>query len=558
MNGDLGDQSKSLLLCRKLVIRKEVLSMGLISEHTKIKISGRNVKYFKGLGYEIPQKPNGRFDLGQDIIVKVSDLTYGSHAIVEIECDCCLKHIERQYGVYNKINHDGKYYCSDCATTVLNSGENHRNWNPNITDEERENGRNYPEYTEFIKSVLARDNYTCRCCGKKYSKEMEVHHLYGYAGFPKYRLDQTQALTLCKICHKAFHNWHTQEYGYENRGKNTREQYEAWYGKAVQDLKEYNGELPTTRQIYCFETNIVYNSVSEACQSLNIPKCTENSIYKVCNLNNSTKSVYGYHLLYYSDYIKMNDEELSRHLEYCSAHNAYRKTICLETLEVFDTLTDAIRHYNKTVGKNTHISTFISACKSTKRTAFGLHWMYYDEYLKQKEQGFDIYNFSNDRDRSIICLTTNKIFNRVKDSADFYNVLSCDITKTCRKIYKSAGKLEDGTPLYWMYYDEYLSKINNGEKIELPKREHYRKMVVCITTGKIFDYIKDGANYYGFHPMGITSQLKGKSKTAGKLPDGTPLKWMYYSDFLNLPQNKQEEILNRNKDSSIIDRSFIM
>ena len=27
MNGDLGDQPKSLLLCRKLVIRKEVLNM---------------------------------------------------------------------------------------------------------------------------------------------------------------------------------------------------------------------------------------------------------------------------------------------------------------------------------------------------------------------------------------------------------------------------------------------------------------------------------------------------------------------------------------------------
>ena len=50
---------------------------------------------------------------------------------------------------------------------------------------------------------------------------------------------------------------------------------------------------------------------------------------------------------------------------------------------------------------------------------------------------------------------------------------------------------------------------------------------------------------------------KGKQNYAGKLSDGTPLKWMYYEDFLKLPQEEQNEILSRNQESSS-DGSFIM
>ena len=44
---------------------------------------------------------------------------------------------------------------------------------------------------------------------------------------------------------------------------------------------------------------------------------------------------------------------------------------------------------------------------------------------------------------------------------------------------------------------------------------------------------------------------------AGKLSDGTKLKWMFYEDFLKLPIEEQNEILSRNQESSN-DGSFIM
>ena len=51
---------------------------------------------------------------------------------------------------------------------------------------------------------------------------------------------------------------------------------------------------------------------------------------------------------------------------------------------------------------------------------------------------------------------------------------------------------------------------------------------------------------------------KGKLKSSGKLPDDTKLVWMYYEDFLKLPIEEQNKILNQNKDLSNNDRSFII
>ena len=65
--------------------------MGLISEHAVVRLSGKNYKHYKELGYDVGGNGNKNFTLNKVIRVKVEDLTHGSHALVEIECDCCKK-----------------------------------------------------------------------------------------------------------------------------------------------------------------------------------------------------------------------------------------------------------------------------------------------------------------------------------------------------------------------------------------------------------------------------------------------------------------------------------
>ena len=77
-------------------------------------------------------------------------------------------------------------------------------------------------------------------------------------------------------------------------------------------------------------------------------------------------------------------------------------------------------------------------------------------------------------------------------------------------------------PMYGKHYSE-----EHNKKIS----ETMSKKVICITTGKIFNSIKDACNYYKCGH--ICDNCRGKNKYAGKLKDGTELKWKYLKDYNN-------------------------
>lgn len=386
--------------------------MGLITKEVEVKLDSASIKYYESLGYEIPRKANkhGRIGVSQGttIIIKVEDLKINSKVEVKTNCDCCGRLKNMSYAEYNKHSHNGLTYCYNCAIKILRAGENHPRWKFDLTQEERENGRNYFEYTEFIKRVLARDNYTCQCCDQEHG-DLEVHHLDGYDWCIEKRTDDTNGITLCNTCHKSFH----MTYGY---GKNTKAQFEKWIGKAIEFLK-YDGILPTARKIYDYEDKVIYDCVDECALKFNSPR---NTIYKCCNQSIYTKI-----------------------------------------------------HKNKD-GTEILISAMVNSVK-------GHHLFWLDEYENMTEKEI----------KSIV---------------------------------------------------EYKNKSYT--------------MVICITTGVIFEKISDAAKKYNINEGGISNVCREKAKTSGKLPDGTPLQWMYYKDFLKLPIEEQNEILARNKDSSN-DGSFI-
>jgi len=158
--------------------------------------------------------------------------------------------------------------------------ENHPNWNPNLTDEERENGRSIEGYSDFSKKVLARDHYTCQCCGQEHG-DLNAHHLDGYDWCKDKRTDETNGITLCKNCHKNFHSL----YSY---GNNTKEQFQEWIGHAIEVLK-FKGKLQTTRKIYCIEEDKVYDSVKDFIKKWGLKDSS--GIYDVCNKKEQVRKV---------------------------------------------------------------------------------------------------------------------------------------------------------------------------------------------------------------------------------------------------------------------------
>lgn len=373
--------------------------MGLLTKEMEINIT-RVWRYYEGLGYNIPKTEkiyyhkNGSVKhrrmtvtKGTMLMVKIEDVPKNNCNKVDVECDCCKKQYSLKYQTYNQIvDYEEKVYCRDCYGKFRMIGDKNPKWNLNKTDEERKVERKYPEYTAFVRRVLVRDNYTCQCCGKKSSEDLEVHHLDGYDWCVEKRIDDTNGITLCEDCHSNFHC----HYGW---GGNTKKQFEEWFGETVNLVRCGIKVLPTKR-IYCIEEDKLYDSAKSFAK---IKQCSDSNVYSCCNHMNGYTSILGLHLLWEEEYLNMSKIEIQQYVikisEKSKRNYNYlkgklnpkaKKVVCINTLEVFDTITQASNHYN---------AKDISRCCLGKKKSAGklpetkepLKWMYYEDYIKKND-----------------------------------------------------------------------------------------------------------------------------------------------------------------------------
>ena len=94
--------------------------------------------------------------------------------------------------------------CEECGFEKLR-GKNNSNYNHNLTDEEREIRRNYPEYRNWRKNVFIRDNFLCQCCLDPKNNRLVAHHILNYSDHHDLRIDVENGVTLCESCHSSFH-----------------------------------------------------------------------------------------------------------------------------------------------------------------------------------------------------------------------------------------------------------------------------------------------------------------------------------------------------------------
>lgn len=111
--------------------------------------------------------------------------------------------------------------CKNKGWSKFYSGENSPNWNDELTEEERIIGRKYKEYYIWRIRVYERDSYTCQCCGDSRGHNLVAHHILNYSECKNLRTDINNGISLCKDCHKEFHDI----YGYT---KNNAEQLTAF------------------------------------------------------------------------------------------------------------------------------------------------------------------------------------------------------------------------------------------------------------------------------------------------------------------------------------------
>ena len=138
---------------------------------------------------------------------------------------CHDKYLIKTYSVLHTVNWSGK---NNPMYGKLRFGKENPNYNPDITDFERDQGRLHEGYGIWRKKVYERDNFTCQCCGYDKGGVLNAHHKDGYNWCKEKRLEVGNGVTLCKQCHDKFHK----TYGFRN---NTEKQF-----KTYMNDKEYS------------------------------------------------------------------------------------------------------------------------------------------------------------------------------------------------------------------------------------------------------------------------------------------------------------------------------
>lgn len=187
---------------------------------------GHKPSYVKPIKYWVGRKCLGC--LGQSTEQAKEDffkmIEENGHEVLTEYIDCSTK-VLVDYNCGHEPNYiapnsyKSGHGCPKCALEKK-SGINSPRYNHSLTEEERELGRKYAEYYEWVKEVLKKDNYTCQCCNKKGGR-LNAHHLDGYNWCVERRIDVSNGIVLCKDCHIKFHK----QYGY---GNNTEKQFNQW------------------------------------------------------------------------------------------------------------------------------------------------------------------------------------------------------------------------------------------------------------------------------------------------------------------------------------------
>lgn len=252
------------------------------------------------------------------------------------------------------------------------------------------------------------------------------------------------------------------------------------------------------RPVICIETQIIYSTLREAHLKTKI-----NGIGNV--VIHMAKTAGGYHWAY------LDDKKLQELYKEFIGKNPFithtKQIICIETQEIFNSGAEAGRKFGAING-----SVIFEACK-TKGFAYKYHWAYLDD--KESQLWFQNNTYSNEpnnKQKRVICIDTQIIYNNLQEAANSVNGLKSNISSCCN------GKSKSAYGYHWAYYEE-------GKNYIIEKRIDPRcKKVLCIETNEIFDSLPEAAKAKNVSSSCICNCCNGKAKTCGGYH------WKYYEE----------------------------
>lgn len=133
----------------------------------------------------------------------------------------------------------------------------------------------------------------------------------------------------------------------------------------------------------------------------------------------------------------------------------------------------------------------------------------------------------------IICVTTNEIFESAREAEKKYNISNQNISKCCKRKLFSAGKHPlTGEKLVWRYLDEYDDSnkeilLEQAVNCNKGKNNPTARKILCVTTGEVFNSLKEASEKYKVNSSNICNCCKNKRKYTKSPINGLKLEWKY-------------------------------
>lgn len=269
------------------------------------------------------------------------------------------------------------------------------------------------------------------------------------------------------------------------------------------------------KKVICINTGEVFDTCTEAGKHYSI---NSKGIGRVCS--GERKTIGGLQFAFYEEGKEYKLQEVVPMTK--GNHPNARKVICIDTGKIYPSIVEA----SQDIGCN--YDNIHQVCLGNNVCAKGKDGKYYQFAYYQEGMKYELKPIKNIKEpKKVICVNTGEIFDSTHEASIKTGVSQSKISMCCNGKRRHAGRLENGEWLVW----EFLENYNPNKKYVFNKKGKFsnrKKRVKCLITGEIFDTITEAAERYEIKSSSnITMACKGKYEYAGRLPDGTKLKWSY-------------------------------
>jgi len=507
----------------------------LLTKEVEVEIHGQNLKRLENKGYKIPKSKdsNGRYTVkeGTKIIIRVEDLSDGSSVLVDVECDGCGKKLEGViWNFYLKsIKKRGKNYCLKCAINL------------------------YGKKSQ-LKTNLKNGKSFYQWCYDNLSKELADYILSRWDY--NLNIDKDGNILSPKDISYGSRGFNKKGYWFKcldhSEHKSEQKDIKSFTGGQDGSIKCHQCNLIFTTHPYLIkylinkEDALNYSSGSTKKILLKCPDCgyeKEKSIYDLINKGfGCPKCSDG---ISYPEKFMFNvfEQLLNKYFQtqltratfkWC---NNYRYDFYINKLKCIIE-THGLQHYEECKGNwitpLLRIQEDDKAKEILARESGIENYIVIDcrfskmEWIKNSIMGSELPNLLNFKEEDIDWLKCHEYacHSLVKVVCDMWNDGIKSVTGITKEL--NIGKetvrlyLKQGVKLNWCDYNP---------KEALKNKDYAYKQVICLTTGEIYDSIKEASNKYSIN--GISMCCRKVKKSAGKHPTtGEKMVWMFYNEYL--------------------------